>query len=212
MFRCGHTRVTQTSQGFPKNPQRCRCRSKNALVNFNFFFPHCCFPLVPLRFMPCPNLWWHEKSSVLLSLSTTSYISWLSLTARTNTSVSMVWDEYSAMPRFHGSSVWFFLIEQRETDMAIATDVDNDDWRALSFIPAPLAPFKVGLMSTAVMANIFFSFSLGINHWKGDLHIYNNYYVELFIESLVSITNHIHMPPKSQITASVGLQDGGNPI
>ena len=38
--------------------------------------------------------------------------------------------EYSETPRFHGSSVWFFLIEQRETDMAIATDVDDDDWRA----------------------------------------------------------------------------------
>ena len=51
-----------------------------------------------------------------------------------------------AMPRFHSSSVWFFLLEHRETGMAIATDVDGRDWRALLLIPAPLAPLKVGLM------------------------------------------------------------------
>ena len=48
--------------------------------------------------------------------------------------------------------------------MAIAEDVDGDDSRTLSFIPAPLAPLKVGRMSTAVMENIVLSISLGINH------------------------------------------------
>ena len=56
------------------------------------------------------------------------------------------------MPRFHSSSVWFFLLEQRETGIAIATDVDGDDRRALSLIPAPLALLKVGLMSIAVFS------------------------------------------------------------
>ena len=67
-------------------------------------------------------------------------------------------EEYSTMPRFH--SVWFFLIEQRE--IAIATDVYGDGRHALSLIPAlpliPLAPLDVGLMSTAVMANVFLVF------------------------------------------------------
>ena len=35
--------------------------------------------------------------------------------------------EYSVMPRFHSSSVWFFLIALRETDMAIATDVGETE-------------------------------------------------------------------------------------
>ena len=47
------------------------------------------------------------------------------VTLRTTTTVSTVREEYSAMPRFH--SVWFFLIEHWETDMAIAIDVDGDD-------------------------------------------------------------------------------------
>ena len=34
-------------------------------------------------------------------------------------------EKYYAIPRFH--SVWFFLLEQRKTDMAIDTDVDGDD-------------------------------------------------------------------------------------
>ena len=56
-------------------------------------------------------------------------------------------EEYSAMPRFHSSSGWFFLVTHRETDMAIATDVNGDDGCALS---APLEPLKV--MPIAVMA------------------------------------------------------------
>ena len=142
-------------------------RSKNALVNFKEVFHTAVLPSShssPL--MPCPNLWLHEQMSVLLSSSTTSYISLVSLTPKTTTSVSMVQEEYSVMSIYHSSSVWFFLIG---TDMAIATDVDGDDWRALSLIPAPLAPLKVGLMATAVMANNCLSISLGINHWKGQM-------------------------------------------
>ena len=87
--------------------------------------------------------------------------------------------------------------------MANATDVDGDDWRALSIIPATVAPLKVGLMSTAVMANIFLSISpLKIVRWFK--HLY--YYVHFVLASLVSftsITNHFRMLQISQITASV---------
>ena len=64
------------------------------------------------------------------------------------------------MPRCHSSSIWFFLNAQRKTDMAIATDVDGDDCCALSLIPAPLEPLKI--MSTEVIANMFFCIYLGI--------------------------------------------------
>ena len=47
-----------------------------------------------------------------------------------------------AMPRCHSSSVWFFLIEHRDTDTTIATDVDGDDRRALSLtLPLPTFPW-----------------------------------------------------------------------
>ena len=102
-------------------------RSRNALITFKEMFHAAVFLLVPLRLLPYRNVWLNERLTVLLSSSTTSYISRVSLIVKITTSVSTVREEYSAMPRFHGSSVWFFLIEQRETDMAIATDVDSDD-------------------------------------------------------------------------------------
>ena len=36
-------------------------------------------------------------------------------------------EKYYAVPRFHSSSVCFFLLGQRKAGMAIATDVDGDD-------------------------------------------------------------------------------------
>ena len=102
--------VIQESHKSPEGCQRilssADAKSRNALVTFKEVF-HTTVLLVPLRLMPCPNLWLHEKVWVLLSSSSTSYISWVSLTARTTTSVSTVREEYSAMPRFDSSSVWF---------------------------------------------------------------------------------------------------------
>ena len=76
-------------------------RSRNALVTFKVFYT-AVFLLVPLRLMPCPNLCLHEQLTVLLSSSSTSYISWVS--EKYFIGVHGV-EEYYAMPRFHSSSV-----------------------------------------------------------------------------------------------------------
>ena len=100
--------------------------------------------------MPCPVIAWTINSSSELIYYLIHY---LGETDSENHHIGVHGAEkYYAMPRFHSSSVWFFLLEQRKTGMAIAIDVDGDDWRALSLIPAPLAPLKVGLMSTAVFS------------------------------------------------------------
>ena len=107
---------------FGNNPQRCRCKVQECVSHF-IVFHTAVFPLFPLRLMPRPVIAWtiHSSSELIYYLI---HFMGEPVTPRTTTSVSTVWEEYSEIPRLH--SVWFFQIEQRGTDMAIATDVDGD--------------------------------------------------------------------------------------
>ena len=82
-------------------------------------------PLVPLMLMPCPVIAWTIDSSSELIYYLIHFL------GETDSENHHIGDhgaeKYYAMPRFHSRSVWFFLLEQRETGMAIATDVDGDD-------------------------------------------------------------------------------------
>ena len=108
MCRCGHAGVLQISRGLRKNPQRCRCQVQECISHFKVFHT-AVFPLVPLRLMPCPVI----AGTINSSSELISYlIHFLSepVTPLTTTSVSTVREEYSAVPRFHSSIVWLFLI------------------------------------------------------------------------------------------------------